>query len=243
MSCCWSTALDRAVTARCARPEDLTRPSIASGRTTPMARSCFCSSFRLCAATASASLGWSQGGGVTLFCDRIASIWAGPPRSPEHDFRAAVAFYPGACNERRHPADWTTGIPLLVLIGAAGRLDAAGALQDLSRRRHRARQPGRFRRVPWGLSRFRCTEQSAARAAGLQNPRRSSADYRDRPGRARRRFAPRSDLPRSLSEGLIQARPEERTISMPESTSCKVRLRRLISANSRIRQPVAPTVI
>ena len=32
-----------------------TRPSTASGRTTPTARCCFCSSFRLCAATASAS--------------------------------------------------------------------------------------------------------------------------------------------------------------------------------------------
>ena len=38
---------------------------------------------------------------------------------PANDFRAAVAFYPGACNEQRHPADWTAGIPLLVLIGAA----------------------------------------------------------------------------------------------------------------------------
>lgn len=30
-----------------------------------------------------------------------------------------MAFYPGACNEQRHPADWITGIPLLVLTGAA----------------------------------------------------------------------------------------------------------------------------
>ena len=48
-----------------------------------------------------------------------------------------MAFYPGACNEQRHPADWTTGIPLLVLNWGGGRLDAAGALQDFSRRRYR----------------------------------------------------------------------------------------------------------
>ena len=62
--------------------------------------------------------GWSQGGGVTLYA--IGSLHLGRPTPvPEHDFRAAVAFYPGACDERRHPADWTTGIPLLVLNGAA----------------------------------------------------------------------------------------------------------------------------
>ena len=55
---------------------------------------------------------------MTLYA--IGSLHLGRPTPvPEHDFRAAVAFYPGACDERRHPADWTTGIPLLVLNGAA----------------------------------------------------------------------------------------------------------------------------
>jgi dienelactone hydrolase len=63
-------------------------------------------------------IGWSQGGGVALYS--IGSRHHGRPAPPPaSDFRAAVAFYPGACNERRYPADWTTGIPLLVLTGAA----------------------------------------------------------------------------------------------------------------------------
>ena len=62
-------------------------------------------------------LGWSQGGGVTLFS--IGNRSFGRPASlPQGDFRAAVAFYPGSCNIERQPADWTTRIPLLVLMGA-----------------------------------------------------------------------------------------------------------------------------
>ncbi|HTQ32615.1 MAG TPA: dienelactone hydrolase family protein [Stellaceae bacterium] len=60
-------------------------------------------------------LGWSQGGGVVLTSigepNRLG--WSPP------DFRAAVAFYPGACRNDRQPAGWTTHIPLLVLQGEA----------------------------------------------------------------------------------------------------------------------------
>jgi len=63
-------------------------------------------------------VGWSQGGAVALYT--VGSRHLGRPASPPaNDFHTAVAFYPGACNEQRHPADWTTGIPLLVLSGAA----------------------------------------------------------------------------------------------------------------------------
>lgn len=62
-------------------------------------------------------VGWSQGGAVALYT--IGSRHLGRPAPPPaNDFRTAVAFYPGACNEQRHPADWTAGIPLLVLTGA-----------------------------------------------------------------------------------------------------------------------------
>jgi dienelactone hydrolase len=62
-------------------------------------------------------VGWSQGGGVTLFS--IGAQRLGRPATlPQGDFRAAVAFYPGSCNVERQPADWTSRIPLLVLIGA-----------------------------------------------------------------------------------------------------------------------------
>ena len=62
-------------------------------------------------------IGWSQGGGATLFS--IGNRSLGRPASlPQGDFRVAVAFYPGSCNAERQPSDWTSRIPLLVLMGA-----------------------------------------------------------------------------------------------------------------------------
>ncbi len=63
-------------------------------------------------------IGWSQGGGVALFA--IGPQHLGRPLPPPaNGFRAAVTFYPGACNSQRQGANWATQIPLLVLIGAA----------------------------------------------------------------------------------------------------------------------------
>jgi dienelactone hydrolase len=62
-------------------------------------------------------VGWSQGGGVTLFSIAPKSLGR-PANLPQGDFHAAVAFYPGSCGVERQPADWTTRIPLLVLMGA-----------------------------------------------------------------------------------------------------------------------------
>lgn len=62
--------------------------------------------------------GWSQGGGATLFSIAAQSLGR-PSALPGGDFRAAVAFYPGGCNEARHPVPWTSAIPLLVLMGDA----------------------------------------------------------------------------------------------------------------------------
>jgi dienelactone hydrolase len=62
-------------------------------------------------------IGWSQGGGATLFAIGARSL-ARPSELPQGDFRVAVAFYPGSCNEARQPAGWTSAIPLLVLLGA-----------------------------------------------------------------------------------------------------------------------------
>jgi dienelactone hydrolase len=72
-----------------------------------------------------ALMGWSQGGGIALLSINDKSI--GRPAGLGHDFKAAVAFYPGACSERLQskpftavePRSWTTRIPLLVLFGAA----------------------------------------------------------------------------------------------------------------------------
>lgn len=62
-------------------------------------------------------IGWSQGGGVTLFSIGNRSLGR-PANLPQGDFRAAVAFYPGSCSLERQPSDWTSRIPLLVLMGA-----------------------------------------------------------------------------------------------------------------------------
>jgi len=72
-----------------------------------------------------ALMGWSQGGGVVLLSINDKSI--GRPAGLGHDFKAAIAFYPGACSERLQskpftdvePQGWTTQLPLLVLFGAA----------------------------------------------------------------------------------------------------------------------------
>jgi len=61
-------------------------------------------------------IGWSQGGGAVLYAIRAQSIGR-PVQLPQGNFRAAVAFYPGSCDERRQQG-WTSPIPLLVLIGA-----------------------------------------------------------------------------------------------------------------------------
>ncbi len=62
-------------------------------------------------------IGWSQGGGVVLFAIRSQSLGR-PAQLPQGDFRAAVAFYQGSCDERKHKVAWTSAIPLLVLVGS-----------------------------------------------------------------------------------------------------------------------------
>jgi dienelactone hydrolase len=61
-------------------------------------------------------LGWSNGDSTVLYAvrprDRDAAHDAGP------DFRAAIAFYPG-CGDPNDRGDWSTRMPLLVLMGDA----------------------------------------------------------------------------------------------------------------------------
>jgi dienelactone hydrolase len=60
-------------------------------------------------------IGWSQGGGAVLYAIRGQSLGR-PAQLQQGDFRAAVAFYPASCDERRQPG-WASPIPLLVLLG------------------------------------------------------------------------------------------------------------------------------
>jgi dienelactone hydrolase len=63
-------------------------------------------------------IGWSNGGGAALFAIGQRSPGR-PPGFAGPDFRAAVTFYPGSCSTQRLGADWTTKIPLLILIGGS----------------------------------------------------------------------------------------------------------------------------
>lgn len=70
-------------------------------------------------------IGWSQGGATILLAIRKDSD--APPHGLKSNFRAAVALYPGMCDQRLQSRqigqaaaeNWTTAIPLLVLQGEA----------------------------------------------------------------------------------------------------------------------------
>ena len=65
-----------------------------------------------------ALIGWSLGGGTTMFA--IGRDSPGRPADMKQpDFQAAVAFYPGSCRAQMLGSDWATAIPLLVLNGEA----------------------------------------------------------------------------------------------------------------------------
>jgi dienelactone hydrolase len=68
-------------------------------------------------------IGWSHGGGTVLFAIGPLSPARQDASSQAHsgsDFRAAVAFYPGWCNDKaQRAAQWNTTVPLLILTGAS----------------------------------------------------------------------------------------------------------------------------
>ena len=64
------------------------------------------------------------------------------------DFRAAVAFYPGSCSEQRMGADWTTAIPLLVLIGRKDVWTPAEPCKELVESAARAARRSTFHAYP-----------------------------------------------------------------------------------------------
>jgi dienelactone hydrolase len=142
-------------------------------------------------------MGWSNGGGAVLMAVATRSrgrpaVFAGP------DFRAAVAFYPGSCSERRLGADWTTSIPLLILIGQEDVWTPAAPCQELAE--HAASRgapvtfhayPGAYHDFDWpGLKRRELTayetragvvpitgEDPAARADALDRVSAFLADH------------------------------------------------------------------
>jgi dienelactone hydrolase len=84
-----------------------------------------------------ALLGWSNGGSTVLW-----TIATGAQRPPglAHDFRAAVAFYPG-CRAALAAGSWATRIPLLVLVGEKDDWTPARPCVDLAEGAKRAGEP------------------------------------------------------------------------------------------------------
>jgi dienelactone hydrolase len=76
-----------------------------------------------------AVIGWSNGGGAVLFA--LGPQHGRPAGFAGPDFRAAIAFYPGSCNEQRMGANWTPSIPLMVVIGEKDVWTPAGPCKAL----------------------------------------------------------------------------------------------------------------
>lgn len=92
-------------------------------------------------------MGWSNGGGAVLMA--IAARSRGrPARLVGPDFRAAIAFYPASCSEQRLGADWTTSIPLLILVGQEDVWTPAAPCQDFVRQAAGRGAPVTFHAYP-----------------------------------------------------------------------------------------------
>ena len=75
-------------------------------------------------------MGWSNGGQAAIWT--IGDSHSGRPASlPEGDFRAALALYPGGCQQALR-AKWKTNIPFLMLIGEADDWTGAKPCVDLT---------------------------------------------------------------------------------------------------------------
>ena len=78
-----------------------------------------------------ALLGWSNGGSTVLWT--IGTDSHARPAGLAHDFRAAVAFYPG-CRAVLASRSWATRIPLLMLVGEKDDWTPAAPCVDLAAR-------------------------------------------------------------------------------------------------------------
>ena len=100
-------------------------------------------------------IGWSQGGATILLATAARSSCRPNPLA-QPDFRAAVAFYPGLCNDRlqsrsfvgSEPNSWTTSIPLLVLHGEADNWTPAAPCEALMVAARQRGAPVEFKLYP-----------------------------------------------------------------------------------------------
>lgn len=85
-----------------------------------------------------ALIGWSNGGSTVL--STVERAAPGRPKAG-HDFRLAVAFYPG-CSPSARSSRWRTRLPLTVLIGEADDWTPAAPCRDLAARAAKRVKPG-----------------------------------------------------------------------------------------------------
>lgn len=107
-----------------------------------------------------ALIGWSNGGGTTLFTS------AQRPDLPPGLFRRFVAFYPGCATESRDP-DWRPSGPLMILVGANDDWTPAAPCQALA-----ARFPGQItlRVYPDSWHDFDVPDRPVRERTGLATP-------------------------------------------------------------------------
>ena len=117
MSSCWSTASGRAGTARCARSTASISNLSGSARSDAYGALWYLQAQPFVRGDRIGLVGWSQGGGATLFAIGRQSPLR-PSNPPPVDFRAAVAFYPAPATKQRQTASWRRARRCLVLMGA-----------------------------------------------------------------------------------------------------------------------------
>jgi dienelactone hydrolase len=83
-------------------------------------------------------IGWSQGGGIVLMLLNTNSTQVGA-EAPRASFQAAVAFYPVLCGDKEQSAGWLSNGATPFAAGVERYLDSSSTMQDLRRRRRRAR--------------------------------------------------------------------------------------------------------
>ena len=186
MSCCLSIASGRAGMAKCARSGGFDPASPLQAPARRLWRTVVSAAASVCARRPHRPCRLVAGRRRHLVRDRITRISAGPHRLRQTIFARRSRSIPVPATKQRHPAGWTAGVPMLVLIGAADVWTPLAPCQEFLDGAIARGSRARSRRVSRGLSRLRRTEQSAARAAGLQNAGRRGADHRNRPDRARR---------------------------------------------------------
>jgi dienelactone hydrolase len=114
-------------------------------------------------------LGWSNGGSTVLSAINVKS--RARPSVLTYDFRVAVAFYPG-CRSTEQNVNWTTHIPLTILIGEADDWTPASFCSSLVNRVCRGGAPAEIVTYPEAHHAFDAPDQPLRVRSGLAHTAR-----------------------------------------------------------------------